>query len=61
MTAGLPEAPFSVDAVAVAEAVATVVRSPRSRVVHVPTVLGPLFLVLRCLPAPLWRRVAGDR
>ena len=61
MTEGLPPAPFSTTADAVAGAVVALMGSDRSRIVHVPSVLGPMFAILRCLPRPLWRRIAGDR
>jgi decaprenylphospho-beta-D-erythro-pentofuranosid-2-ulose 2-reductase len=61
MTEGLPPAPFSTTAEAVADAVVGLVTSDRSRIVHVPSVLGPMFGILRLLPRPLWRRIAGDR
>ena len=61
MTEGLPPAPFSTTADAVADAVVEVVTSDRSRIVHVPRVLGPMFAVLRLVPRPIWRRIAGDR
>jgi decaprenylphospho-beta-D-erythro-pentofuranosid-2-ulose 2-reductase len=61
MTAGLKPAPFATSTEAVAAAIADVVLSPRSRIVHVPRVLGPLFGVMRALPRPIWRRVAGTR
>lgn len=61
MTDGLDPAPFATEPAVVAEAIADAVRSPTSRIVHVPTGLGPLFGVLRVLPRGVWRRVAGDR
>lgn len=61
MTAGLSPAPFATDPDAVAAAVADVVRAPKSRIVHVPALLGPMFGLLRLAPRPLWRRLAGDR
>ena len=33
----------------------------RTSTVWVPPQLGPLFTVFRWLPAPVWRRVAGNR
>lgn len=56
MTAGRPEAPFSVDPGDVAEAVATGLARQKS-VVWVPGRLALVFGVLRLLPAPLWRRL----
>jgi len=61
MTVGLDPAPFATDPEVVARAVARAVARERSGVVSVPPVLGPLFGVLRNLPGPLWRRIAGDR
>jgi decaprenylphospho-beta-D-erythro-pentofuranosid-2-ulose 2-reductase len=61
MTAGLPPAPFSTDPEVVAEAIAGVVGARSNRVVYVPGKLRLVFLVMRNLPAPLWRRVAGER
>ncbi|HSL73483.1 MAG TPA: SDR family NAD(P)-dependent oxidoreductase [Ilumatobacteraceae bacterium] len=56
MTAGLPEAPFSVDPSDVADAVVTGLRRQRS-VVWVPGVLQILFGVLRYAPGFVWRRL----
>jgi len=61
MTTGLPPAPFATDPERVAAAIVAAVGSTRSRVVHVPPVLGPLFGALRLAPRPIWRRIAGDR
>lgn len=61
MTTGLRPAPFATTPAAVAEAIADALSSPRSRIVHVPRLLGPLFAVLRITPRPIWRRIAGDR
>jgi len=61
MTTGLTPAPFASTADDVAAAIAGVISSPRNRIVWVPARLGPLMGVLRNVPAPLWRRVAGDR
>ena len=61
MTDGLDPAPLASSPAAVAEAVVEALRSDRSRVVWVPRVLGPAFGVFRNLPAPAWRRIAGDR
>lgn len=61
MTTGLRPAPFATTTTAVAELVAAVARCDRSRVVHVPQILGPVFGVLRAMPRPLWRRIAGNR
>lgn len=56
MTAGLPEAPFSVDADDVAEAVVAGLRRRRS-VVWVPGVLRVVFALLRYAPGAVWRRL----
>ena len=61
MTTGLAPAPFATTADVVAEAIASAVLAPRSRIVHVPKPLGPLFAALRLTPRPIWRRIAGDR
>jgi len=61
MTTGLKPAPLATTTDAVAEAIAAAVGGRRSRIVHVPRVLGPMFVVMRALPRPIWRRVAGDR
>lgn len=61
MTEGLEPAPFSCEPAAVGTAVARALLRGRSSVVWVPPLLGPLFAVLANLPAPLWRRIAGDR
>lgn len=61
MTTGLKPAPLATTIDAVAESIADAVGSSRSRIVHVPRVLGPMFGVMRALPRPIWRRVAGDR
>jgi len=61
MTEGLTPAPFASTADEVAAAVADVLTATRNRIVWVPPLLGPLMGILRNAPAPLWRRVAGDR
>lgn len=61
MTEGLSPAPFASDPDDVGIAVTRAVLRGRSATVWVPSKLGPLFAVLGRLPAPLWRRVAGDR
>lgn len=61
MTEGLDPAPFATDPDTVAAAVTRALSRGRSGVVWVPPLLGPLFGVLANLPAPLWRRIAGDR
>jgi decaprenylphospho-beta-D-erythro-pentofuranosid-2-ulose 2-reductase len=60
MTEGLDPAPLSVTADAVAEDIATGLRR-RSDIVWSPGALRWLFLVLRHLPRPLWRRVTAIR
>ena len=61
MTTGLDPAPFASGPDDVADAIIGVLGATRNRVVWVPPVLGPLMGVLRNVPAPLWRRIAGDR
>ncbi|MCU1367227.1 MAG: short chain dehydrogenase/reductase family oxidoreductase [Ilumatobacteraceae bacterium] len=61
MTTGLRPAPFATTPEAVADAIADTLTSEKSRIVHVPRVLGPLFALLRITPRPIWRRIAGDR
>ncbi|HEY7626184.1 MAG TPA: decaprenylphospho-beta-D-erythro-pentofuranosid-2-ulose 2-reductase [Ilumatobacteraceae bacterium] len=56
MTVGRKPAPFTVTAEAVAEGTVKALRSKR-RVVWVPGVLRFVFIVLRHLPGPLWRRL----
>jgi decaprenylphospho-beta-D-erythro-pentofuranosid-2-ulose 2-reductase len=56
MTAGMPPAPAATTAAAVGEAVAAAVRSG-APVVWVPRKLGVLWLGLRLVPRPLWRRL----
>ncbi|MHB8341478.1 MAG: SDR family NAD(P)-dependent oxidoreductase [Mycobacteriales bacterium] len=58
MTAGLRPAPFATDPDAVARAVSAAVVRDRE-VVYAPRVLGPVFLALRVLPRPLFRRLPG--
>jgi decaprenylphospho-beta-D-erythro-pentofuranosid-2-ulose 2-reductase len=58
MTTGMTPAPFSTDAESVASAVADGLRRG-SRVVYTPAILGPMFAVLRALPAPIFRRLPG--
>lgn len=58
MTAGLKPAPFAVDARAVGEAVVRALQTG-SPVVWVPSVLRPVFAVMRLLPRALWRRIPG--
>lgn len=61
MTEGLDPAPFASTPDQVADAIIDVLGATRSRVVWVPPLLGPMMGILRNVPAPLWRRVAGDR
>lgn len=58
MTAGMSPAPFSIGPDAVAEAIAAGLAKRRD-VVWAPPVLRVLFLVLRHLPRPLWRKVSA--
>lgn len=60
MTTGLDPAPMATTPEAVADAVAGGLAAGR-RVVWVPRRLGPMFAVLRNVPHPVWRRIAGDR
>lgn len=61
MTTGLDPAPMATTPEVVAAAVVHVLDSATNRIVWVPARLGPLMGVLRNVPAPLWRRIAGDR
>ncbi len=56
MTAGLPRAPFSVDAETVAATAVSALES-RADTVWVPGVLRYVFTVLRHLPRPIYRRL----
>jgi decaprenylphospho-beta-D-erythro-pentofuranosid-2-ulose 2-reductase len=58
MTAGREEAPFTTTPDVVGAVVATAIRRGRS-VVHVPFVLGPVFVAMRALPRSLFRRLPG--
>lgn len=58
MTAGRPAAPFATSPEQVAAAVVAALASGRD-VVYVPAVLRWLFLLLRALPRPLFRRLPG--
>lgn len=60
MTTGLDPAPMATTPEAVADAIATGLAAGK-RIVWVPGRLGPMFAVLRNVPAPLWRRIASDR
>ena len=51
------EAPFSVEADAVAQSVQKAIRNPRSRVIWVPSVLRVVGAVLRLLPAAVIKRL----
>jgi len=61
MTTGLDPAPMATTPAVVADAVVAVLDSTTNRIVWVPGRLGPMMGVLRNVPAPLWRRIAGDR
>ena len=61
MTEGLDPAPFATTADVVAAAAVGALDAGRSRVVWVPPLLGPMMGVLRNVPRPVWRKVAGDR
>ena len=61
MTAGLDPAPMATTPEVVADAVVDVLDSPTNRIAWVPARLGLMMAVLRNVPAPLWRRIAGDR
>jgi decaprenylphospho-beta-D-erythro-pentofuranosid-2-ulose 2-reductase len=56
MTDGMDEAPFTVDAADVADAVVKALRR-RSDVVWVPAILGGVFGLLRFAPGFVWRRL----
>lgn len=56
MTAGLDPAPFATTPDEVAEAVVRGL-ARRRRIVWVPGILRPLFIALRHLPTPIWRRL----
>lgn len=56
MTAGLPSAPFATTPDAVAAATVKGLRSGR-RTVWAPGILRLVFIVLRHLPGPVWRRL----
>lgn len=61
MTDGLDPAPFATDPHTVAAAVVAAVARGRTGVVWVPGVLRFVFGLLRVMPRPVWRRIAGDR
>jgi decaprenylphospho-beta-D-erythro-pentofuranosid-2-ulose 2-reductase len=58
MTAGREEAPFTTTPEVVGAAVAKAIRRGTA-VVHVPRVLGPVFVAMRALPRGIFRRLPG--
>jgi decaprenylphospho-beta-D-erythro-pentofuranosid-2-ulose 2-reductase len=58
MTAGREEAPFATTPDVVGAEVATAIRRGKA-VVHVPRVLGPVFVAMRMLPRAVFRRLPG--
>ena len=56
MSAGVPAAPFAVDAVDVADATVKALRRGAD-VVWVPGILRFVFVILRLVPGPIWRRL----
>jgi decaprenylphospho-beta-D-erythro-pentofuranosid-2-ulose 2-reductase len=56
MTAGLTAAPFSTTPEVVAQVTAKGLRA-RRRMVWAPPILRLVFMVLRHLPGPVWRRL----
>jgi decaprenylphospho-beta-D-erythro-pentofuranosid-2-ulose 2-reductase len=58
MTAGREEAPFTTTPEVVGAAVATAIRRGKA-VVHVPRVLGPVFVAMRLLPRAVFRKLPG--
>lgn len=56
MTAGMKKAPFSTTADKVAEIAVKAIQADK-KVVWAPSVLGPMFMFLRALPATVWRRL----
>ncbi len=58
MTAGREDAPFATTPDVVGAAVAKAIRRGKA-VVHVPRVVGPVFVALRALPRPIFRRLPG--
>jgi len=58
MTEGMPPAPFSTTPDAVADAVVAGLAKGRE-VIWAPTIVGPVFAVLRLLPRPVWRKVSA--
>jgi decaprenylphospho-beta-D-erythro-pentofuranosid-2-ulose 2-reductase len=61
MTVGLDPAPMATTPEVVADAVVDVLDSRTNRIVWIPARLGVMMAVLRNVPAPIWRRIAGDR
>jgi decaprenylphospho-beta-D-erythro-pentofuranosid-2-ulose 2-reductase len=57
MTEGLPRAPFTTTAEAVAEATVRALRTGRAHTIWVPPILRFVFALLRHLPRPLYRRL----
>jgi len=58
MTSGMKPAPFATTPSAVAEAIVGALSSGAATV-WVPAVLRPVFIVMRHLPRPVWRRMPG--
>jgi hypothetical protein len=56
MTKGMKKAPLSTDAQSVARATVRAL-SGKTKVIWVPGALRWLFLVLKNLPLPIWRRL----
>lgn len=56
MTAGMKNAPLSTDAATVAKATVAAIGG-KTRIVWVPGILRYLFMVLRHVPTPIWRRL----
>lgn len=56
MTAGMKKAPLSTTPDKVADLVARAIQADK-KVVWTPSLLGPLFVMLRALPGPVWRRL----
>ncbi len=61
MTEGLDPAPMSTDPATVGAAVHHALERGHDGITWVPGKLGPMFAVLRNVPRPLWRRIAGNR
>jgi decaprenylphospho-beta-D-erythro-pentofuranosid-2-ulose 2-reductase len=58
MTAGMKPAPFATTPPAVAAAIVGALSSGAA-IIWVPAVLRPVFIVMRHLPRPVWRRMPG--